>query len=53
MSKQTAREALIESLMVERFTTYRPTPEHAPTAEEVARAIRLVIDNTQPERNAS
>lgn len=46
----TPRELLLESLLVERFGIYRPAPTQPPTAEEVARAIRLVVDNTEPRK---
>jgi hypothetical protein len=41
------RQALLDSLLVERFTPYRRPAPNPPTAEEIARHLRLVIDNTE------
>lgn len=43
------RQALLDALMVERFTPYVPQRVEPPTAEEVARHLRLVTDNTRKE----
>ena len=43
------RQALLDALLVERFTPYRPERTQPPTAEEVAHHLRLVVDNTHQE----
>ena len=43
------RQALLDALMVERFTPYVPQRIEPPTAEEVARHLRLVVDNNRKE----
>ena len=40
------RQALLDALLVERFTPYTPARTQPPTAEEIARHLRLVVDNT-------
>ena len=43
------RQALLDALMVERFKPYVAPRVAPPTAEEVARHLRLVVDNTRQE----
>ena len=46
------RQALLDALTVERFAPYVPQRVEPPTAEEVARHLRLVTDNTREDRTA-
>ena len=41
------RQALLDSLLVERFTLYRPPAPNPPTAEDIAKHLRLIVDNTE------
>lgn len=48
------KQALLDALLVERFTHLPQSPaQPAETAQDVARHLRIVVDNTPDHRSAS